>query len=140
MYSSPVEFFRRRSFSRALSRYCYKQRLSESLSPAVKLCGRASICDPFYDYSEFLYVTRDLLKFLCTLNRVTIYECTSVSVCRLCRARSIYIAFDIYRVPRTPQYINYLLIIYILEIYIFLVSFYFFNCDLIVILNCNVYV
>jgi len=112
MYSSPVEFFRRRSFSRALSRCCYKHRLSGSLSLAVKLCGRASICDQFYDYSEFLHVTRGLLKFLCILNRVISCECTSVSVCRLCRARSIYI------VPRTQQYINYLSLVYVQNIHI----------------------
>jgi len=103
----------RRSFPRALSRCSYKQRLSESLSPAVKLCGRASICDPFYDYSEFLYVICGLLKFLCTLNRVIIYECASVGVWSIDRARSIYV------VPRTQQYINYLSIVYIFKIYIF---------------------
>jgi len=85
----------RRSFPRALSRCCYKQRLLESQSPAVKLCGRASICDPFYDYSEFLYITRGLLKFLYILNRVIIYVCTSVSVCRLSRTFDIYRSADV---------------------------------------------
>jgi len=84
----------RRSFPRALSRCCYKQRLSESLSPAVKLCGRASICDPFSDYSEFLYIILWFIKvplFLKSRHYLRVRECACVSVCR----SVVSCAFDI---------------------------------------------